>query len=274
MRSVMQALAALGCALAAVMAVPLAAAAESPPTEVRMAYLAPASGNADVYVDGTRALSAVAYKTVSTYLKVEPGSHTLVLTAPGGSTATPLLQAPLTVGAGQRSTVAVGGKPGGLKAQAFPDDFGTVAAGRAAARFLHMAPEVPGVDVAVADGPTVFTNVSFLQTSPYKQLAPGSYNLQLRATGTSQVLFSAGEVPLRAGQIVTFTGIGGVGQPVELLQIPDAAAGAAAPSGGADTGAGGTSRTPGTLETIGLAVLGLAALALLALGRRERRARM
>lgn len=261
----------LATALAAMLVAPALASADSSNPQIRIAYLAPASGNADVYIDGTKALSAVAYKTVSTYLQVSAGSHHVVLTAPGGSTSSPMAQTDVDATSGSHSTVAVGGKTGALKAQSFSDDFGSPASDQAVARFLHMAPEVPGVDVVVPNGPTVFTNVSFLQASPYKQLPPASYDIQLRATGTSQVLFSVNGVALKAGEIVTFTGIGGVGQPVELLQIPDAGSMPTSPNGGANTGAGGTSLPiPASSLLVGLGLIGCAFLLPLVIARRPR----
>lgn len=220
---------------------PPVAQAATAPALLRVAYLAPDGGPADVYLDQTRVLSGVTYKSVSTYLQTPAGTHAIALRTAGATpTATPLAQVSQDFASGSYSTVAVGGRFGALQIAVFADQFGQPGSGQAEARFVHMAPDVPAVDVVVPGGPVLFTAISFLHASPYATLPNGTYTLQLRATGTSNVLFTAPGVVATAGTIHSLTGIGGVGQPVELLPIVDAAAAGVSPSGGANTGGGGT----------------------------------
>jgi hypothetical protein len=260
---------ALGAAcLPGLLAAPIAANAQSGAVQVRVAYLAPASGNADVSIDGTRTLSNAAYKTISTYMQLARGPHEVTVTAPGGAA---LLKARVTISPQDKSTIAIGGKPGRLEATPLSDQFATPAPGQAEARFVHMACDVSGVDVAAVDGPVVFKNVAFGQSSPYQQWAAGTYDLQLRASGTHRVLFTAAGVTLLPGSVTTFTGIGGAGRPVQLLPLVDAAGMQAVPSGGADMGAGGTAAPePAGLLPAGIGLLALLLLAATVLVARRR----
>ena len=240
---------------------------------IRVGYLSPDASNADVYIDGSRTLSNIAYKTVSSYLPVTPGSHTVdIRTAGSAATDKPLVEVSQGFSANANYTIAVGGRFGQLQAAVFQDQFTTPAAGQALARFVHMAPDVPGVDVVVKGGPVIFSNVSFLQASAYKAVPSGTYTLELHATGTANVLFTATGVAATNGVVATFTGIGGVGKPVELLPIVDANAAASVPVGGPSTGGGGTAaRPPSTdwLPVLWALPAALAAVLWLVRGRRR-----
>ncbi|MDQ6847189.1 MAG: DUF4397 domain-containing protein [Candidatus Dormibacteraeota bacterium] len=238
---------------------------------VRVAYASPDAARADVYVDTTRTLSRVSYKTVSVYMAVTAGSHTVAVRPAGSSPASaPWAEVTQPFAANAYYTVVVGGRFGQLQAAVFTDGFTAPGAGQAAARFIHLAPDVPAVDVAVKGGPVLFSNISFLQASPYKSLPSGTYDLQLRATGTSQVLFTAVGVVVAAGSIHSETGIGGVGSPVELLQIADARAASNAPVGGANTGGGGlTAHQPVPSGLVGTGLIASVLLVLVVTRRRR-----
>ncbi len=249
-----------------------AAAAEQ--SEMRVVFVTPdAASAADIYVDAVPTLSHVTYKTVSSYLALTPGSHTLAV-RPAGSdpSSTPWTEMTQVFSANAYYTVAVAGRFGQLQAVAFQDRFPGPSNGQAEARFIHMAPDVPAVDVVVQGGPVLFSNISFLQASDYKAVPAGSYNLELHATGTSQVLFTASNVVVAGGTINSEAGVGGVGSPVELLQIPDAGSAAMAPVGGANTGAGGLAgRQPAPVAPVAAGLLAAAALVVVATGIRRSR---
>lgn len=258
------------CALVAVAGgVDSASAAEH--ALVRVAYMSPDAARADVYFDAARTLSNVSYKTVSHYMAVTATSHTVAFRPAGSnSTSTPWAEINQAFAANAYYTVVVGGRFGQLQAAAFQDGFSTPAQGQAEARFIHMAPDVPAVDVVVKGGPVIFSNISFLQASAYKSLPSGTYDLELRATGTSQVLFTATGVAVAGGTIHSETGIGGVGSPVELLQIPDAGAATTAPLGGANTGGGGLAmRQPAPSGLAGAGVIAAVLLLLVVTGSRR-----
>lgn len=219
---------------------PAVASADQSQAQLRIGYFSSDAPHVDFYVDGQKALSNVGYKTVSNYIDVSPGQHTLIARAAGSAeSSAPVVQVPGTFTAGTFYTGFAAGKTGELKAAIFQDSLSTPPAGKTAARFVHLAPEVPGVDVAVKGGPVVFNNISFMQGSQYATVDAGSYNLELHQAGTDKVLFTADGVQLAAGVIQTAIGSGGVGTPVELVKVQDAASASATPQGGAATGGGG-----------------------------------
>lgn len=219
---------------------------------IRMVYVSPDGPNVDFYWDSSRALTNVTYKTVSTYMTVPAGDHGFTVKQAGSGSA-PLTEVRNFLAPGSFKTIVVGGKSGQLQAAVFEDMIPTPGQGQASARFIHTAPEVPGVDVALKRGPVLFSNISFLQASSYGSLAAGSYDFELRSTGADQVLFTATGVVASRGTVHTLAAIGGVGRPIELLQIADATSSSSTPSGGANTGEGGTAmRQQAALTLVGL----------------------
>jgi hypothetical protein len=110
-----------------------------------------------------------------------------------------------------------------------------------AARFVHMAPEVPGVDVVTNDAShtVLFQNVSCYQGSSYATFPAATYQVALVATGTDNTLFHTPADLTKAGAVYTLVGAGGVNEPVSLVEVFDAASAGNAPQGAAATGEGG-----------------------------------
>ena len=225
-------------ALAGTLAAAPAFAATRPGGHLRVAYFSPDGPNVDVYVDGTRSLSSIGYKTVTTYQVLPAGSHRVDFRDAGSDPAAqPIASATTTLAAGSYRTVAAAGKAAALTAVVFDDGFTEPAQGKAQIRAIHFAPEVPAVDIAIKGGPVIFSGVGFDAATGYSTVASGSYDLEFRAAGSDQVLLTAHGVNLKAGSVASLAGVGGAGRPIEVVQIEDAAAAAA--TGAAGTGMGG-----------------------------------
>jgi hypothetical protein len=90
-------------------------------------------------------------------------------------------------------------------------------------RVLHLAPDAPDVDVAITGGAVLYSNVRYLgktvpnpsQLSGFQTLAAGTYNFEVRAAGTSNVLLTVPNLTLQPGKAYTFYAKGlmsGMGQ--------------------------------------------------------------
>jgi Domain of unknown function (DUF4397) len=270
-------LTALACLLAVT---PAALAANQPSGLLRVAYFSPDGPAVDVYVDGGRILANVVYKTVGTYQSLPAGGHRVEFRQTGSAAGSPALaSASTTLSPGAYYTAVGLGKAAGLTAVVFNDGFTSPLAGKAELRALHFAPEVPAVDIAIKGGPVIFSSVGFPEATSYAAVASGSYDLEFRAAGTDQVLLTARGVTIKAGAVESLVGVGGVGRPIELVQVQDAAgataamAGGAGARGGVGTGMGGMASPdlPGMLQ-LGL-VLALFGSLLWVVRRRQGRER-
>jgi len=230
---------AVGLMTTSLAAFPGAASADNS-AKLRMGYFSSDAPAVDFYVDGQKAWSDISYKTVSPYISVTAGNHTISVRTAGQPNSAPVAEGQQSVDANAFVTGIAAGKINQQKVAFFPDGLTTPAAGKSLVRFVHLAPEVPGVDVKVVNGPTLFTNIGFLGGSQYAAVDAGTYNLALYPTGQDHpTLFTANGVEVPAGVVATAIGSGGVGVPVELVKVLDAASAPTTPQGSAATGGGG-----------------------------------
>jgi hypothetical protein len=270
-RTVRQRLAPTILLAAMLAAVPAGAVAQQGQALVRVVHLAAGAPNVDVYVDGTRMIAAVPFKTASKYHRMPASTHTLVLRPAGAAAnAAPTASLRVSVLPGTAYTVVLLGTPMQPQLKIARDDFSAPPAGKAKLRIVDAAPQSPPLDIAVAGGPVLFRNVTFGTVSNFLPVTAGRFAIEVRQAGTSTVLFTQGASTLPAGTIMTVAGtITGAGR-IEMLPILDAAGAGNLPQGGVATGAGGTARTPASV-LVGPALVALLALVMVAARGRPRR---
>ena len=203
-------------AVLAIVAAPLALAAcsddaDSPTApsagtaQVRVAHLSPDAPAVDVYVNGSRAVSGAVFKDVTGYLPVPSGSVNIRVT-PAGATSPAVIDATVTFTAGGNYTVAATGLLAAIQPIVLQDDRGTTS--QAKVRFVHAGPDAPAVDIAVTGGPVLFANVPFRQATPYPQVAPATYDLEVRPAGSSAVALKVPGVALQPSTNYTIFAVG------------------------------------------------------------------
>jgi hypothetical protein len=77
-------------------------------------------------------------------------------------------------------------------------------------RVVHASPDAPAVDVAVAGGDVLIENLAFSEASDYLEVPAGSYDLEVRPTGTTDVALDLPGVALEAGMVYSVYAIGHV----------------------------------------------------------------
>ena len=171
-----------------------------------------------------------------------------------------------------------------ISAAVFTVDVADLADEQARVRILHLSPDAPAIDVAVADGPVLFENLEFPNESDAADVDAGTYDLEVRPTGTEDVALDLPGVAFEAGTVYDVAAIGSL-EAGTLTVLPlttatgaggedadaDAAAGddAAGDEAASDSGTGGTTTTTpatgvgSTMESAGIygwALLGAALL--------------
>ena len=209
---------------------------------VRVAHFAPGLLKGDVYVvyvNGRLQLKGVPFKTVSDYLKVEPGKFKAEVREAGEpANSPPVVAATVELEAGKAYTVAVFGQLTSVKAALLTDDMSRPGAGKSKVRLIQAIPGESAVDL-VSGGDVLISNAKFPSASDYQEVPAGSVDVDVRKTGTGEVLAKADNLKLAGGSISSLVAVGGIGEKMELLDISDAAAAVSA-AGGVATGAGGT----------------------------------
>jgi hypothetical protein len=252
-------------AVAASLGMPAASAADV--GMLRLAHLSPDTPAVDVYVDSVSdpaarvTLPGVSYGTVSNYRPVPPGVYTVAMRAAGASPSTPpVLSTTVQVAAGTALTVAGVGHFSALGLTVLDDDLTPPPPGRSRMRVIAAAASAAQVDVSIA-GATVASALPFAKAGSYVDVPDGAISLTVTSSGgaPSQV-----PVSLDAGSVYSLLVLDRSGGGLTVRPVLDAAAPGVTPTGGVETGAGGTAgSSPWTVVTEvataigGLAVAGL-----------------
>lgn len=221
-------------ALVAITAVPAAAAGES---RVRVLHASPDAPAVDVYLDGTKvdALVNVPFGVISNYLTIPAGTHQVTVYATG-TTTSPVIDASVPFDAGKAYTVAATNAVASIEAKVITDAPSPTAAG-AQLRVVHFSADTPAVDIApdgAAPADAIVKSLAYPDATGYLDVPAATYDLEVRAAGTSTVALQLDPITLDAGKAYTVFAIGSGaatpvgGNAVRVLAAVDAVA--AAPS--------------------------------------------
>ena len=211
---------------------------------VRCAHLSPNTSPVDIYLysfgdpKAMDVLKHVPYGEVGMYMKMPAGEYTAAIRPAGAPASTvPTLSASLMVHAGHAYTIAVMGPAKALRLQGL-DDRLTTPHGRSLVRVIQASLKEHHVTVQ-AGSATLASNLAFASVTPYGTDKPGQW--MLHAAGGSETW--SGKVKLTAGSIHTLVVLDSPSG-LKVTDLMDAAGSAMMPSGGVDTGLGGTAPGP------------------------------
>ncbi|MCU0506669.1 MAG: DUF4397 domain-containing protein [Chloroflexi bacterium] len=231
--------------LATAVAVPAFAADKA---MVRALHASPDAPAVDVYVNDAKVLSDVTFKTLSDYLELDAGSYTVAIKAAGTDTTVTSIDA--TVDAGTKYTIAAIGPLASISMTAFVDD-GMTSAEEAKLRVIHLSPDTGGVDVALAgqsaaDAPV--KNLTYPNATDYLALPAGTYDFEVRPTGTTTVALNLAGTALSADTNYTVFAVGfsAAGTPSDQALTVVVGVDASGTSGGT-----GSTETPPETSTVG-----------------------
>ena len=208
-----------GLALALLVAA-LPAAAQGGDAMVRVVHASPDAPAVDICVNGNKAFTNAAFKAATNYANLKPGAYDIKVILAGGSCSDKgVIEAKPTLAAGPITIPAVG-KLANIEPLVLQDNLAKPAAGKAHVRFVHASPDAPAVDIAVKGGPVLFSNVAFKGSSAWTPVNVGTYDLEVRPAGKTDVVLSVPGVALKDGEIVTVFAMGLAGGTPKLEAVP------------------------------------------------------
>lgn len=174
---------------------------------VMVVHASPDAPNVDVRINNSVALTNVAYPANSPYTAVAAGNANIKI-SPAGTT-TYVIDATVPLSANTSYSVFAIDSVSKVKPAVVTDNLTAPASDKAHVRFFHFSPNAPAVDIAVADGPVLFSNRTFNDQATTASLAnftpldAGTYNLEVRLAGTNTVVLPLPPITLAAGKIYT-----------------------------------------------------------------------
>ena len=163
----------------------LPVSAESP-SFIRIVNASPDVGTVDVFVDGKKFLGNETYASVTDYLQLPAGQHSVQVALIGKGIGARVITQKLSVQSGTAYTVAATGtRATGFSVQVFVDD-NLMASGMAKFRIYQLSPGTGPLNVT-GTGNTNIRALSYTQASNYLKLPAGPYTFTVSA---SQPAFS------------------------------------------------------------------------------------
>jgi hypothetical protein len=223
-RAVLTAAAALGLGLSAAAGV---VAQESTPTAmnpcatalgigsegdacVNVVHASPDAPAVDVYVDGEVAIEGLAFGSASGFVALPAGDYNVQVAPTGTSAEEAVIDADLTLEGDMAYEVAALGPVAEITAGVFPVDVSAVGTDESSVRVVHASPDAGAVDVALQGGDVLVENLEFPNASDYLLLPAGTYDLEVRPTGTEDVALDLAGTEIPAGVAVSVYAIGTV----------------------------------------------------------------
>ena len=211
---------------------------------VRVAHLSPKAPAMDMYMypfgdpEQATVLRDVAYGDVSAYMALSPGQYTVAMRGFGApASSAPALTTSFMVGAGTAYTLAALGPDPGLRVEVLQDQMATPT-GRALVRVFQASLKEPVVTVTY--GPDVLARqLAFGSATSYTAVLPGTHMVRFTASGTDADM----RVKLAAGTVHTIVVLDD-SSGLKVDALTDAVGSQIMPSGGANTGFGGTAPHP------------------------------
>jgi len=258
--------ASLAAALFALLALSSAAAQSPGSGRVRIMHASPDAPAVDIFVDGQKAVTALAFPANTGYVSLPAGAHDVaVFASPSNGTGTPVLKATLQVAAGKDYTVLAVGRLADSTLAILPleDNNSAPAAGNAHVRLIHASPDAPAVDVVVAGTNTkVFSNVAFKGVGTYTPVPAGTYNLDVKVASSGQTVKSITGLVLSDRSVYTVVATGSASA-LQVLPLEDAKSATPAPDAPATgSGLGADQGISGAMTMLGAALLALAVAAI------------
>ena len=171
--------------------------------KVMVVHASPNAPAVDLLVDNSKVnTTGLGFPNNTGYLNVESGKRNIKVNPTG--TMTSVIAADLDFTRDKYYSIFAVDSVAKIAPLVITDDLSTPATGKAHVRFVHLSPNAPAVDVAVASsGAVVFGNKKFKEYTNYTPLDAGDYNLDVRVAGTSTVALVLPKITLEAGKIYT-----------------------------------------------------------------------
>jgi len=170
---------------------------------VLVTHASPDAPGVDLLIDDVKVnTQPLTYPNNTGYLDAETGTRNIKVNVAG--TSTTVINGDLDLEVDKYYSVFAVDQVSEITALVLVDDLTMPAAGKAHVRFVHLSPDAPAVDVAVASsGAVVFSDIAFKESTVFTPLDAGTYNLDVRVAGTSTVALVLDPITLQAGKIYT-----------------------------------------------------------------------
>ncbi len=181
-------------------------------SQIRVLHASPDAPAVDVYVNGSKAVENLGYGEATSFTSLPAGDYQVQVTPTGADVADSVIDATVTLEPGLAYTVAAVGLVADISAIVVDVQLAQVPDGKARIRAVHASPDAPAVDIAVTGGPVLIENLAFPSASDYIEVDAGTYDLEIRPTGTEDVALPIPGAVLESGMVYDVFAIGTIAE--------------------------------------------------------------
>lgn len=191
-------------------------AQENGAAAIRYVHALDGAPNVDIYTDGVLLYADLGLGEATPYFVAPTG--TLLVAVTGAGDETPIWEQNIDVAAGQALTAIVS-SDNPLEFAVFQDDLNPLPVGRARLTAIHAIPDVPPVDIVLADGRPVIPNLEYNQPYGTLDIPAQSYGLVVTPAGGAldEALLPATTFALSTGTSYIAVAYGTAENPMALL---------------------------------------------------------
>jgi hypothetical protein len=197
---------------------------------IRVVMASAGTAPVDIFIDGDEAATSVAFRNFMPYVPVKPGQHQVQGFAVSNSAS--VFKETVAVTASTSLTIFVTGSSGSAPQTLVLTDAGgasvNVVTGDGQVRVVNASSNMGPADVYVVNAGTgisgvtpVETSLPFDQTTSYKQIAIGNYEVLLTAPGTNNVFLDTGPLALTQSQYQTVVAVDGANGGFNYMVLTD-----------------------------------------------------
>lgn len=196
---------------------------------INVVHASPDAPAVDVYLNGEMALGGLEFGAISGWVAVPAGEHHVQVTPAGEEASAAVIDAMVTVEAGAAYHIAATGLVAEIAPQIYQVNLGMLADDTARVRVIHTSPDAPAVDIAVAGGDVLIPGLEFPNASDALDVPAGSYDLEVRPAGTTDVALDLPGLALDATMVYDVFAIGQLSDgSLTVLVVPSTTTGAMA----------------------------------------------
>lgn len=188
---------------------------------VRALHALPGAGDVDVFVNEELLEGNLAYKNVSRYIPIGPGSNRIQV-FPSGDRTDPILDMQVDFPPSEAITVALIGQITDAQLLQVLLPFADIGPNEARVRLANLSPDSPELDLFLNDS-RVIADVAYKEVTDYSSISPDTYSVQLRPSVNSDLIVARDNLLFRSGRGYTVYAVGLLeGEPaLEILSVQD-----------------------------------------------------
>ncbi|MEL6820417.1 MAG: DUF4397 domain-containing protein [Calditrichota bacterium] len=178
-------------------------------SKVLVFHASPDAGQVTLVVDGiTEFNDSLGFEQNTGYLDLNSGDRNLQFT----SAAITPLNSSINLDRNKNYTLFAANTAANFEPVVVEDDFPAVVSDTTTSfvRFAHFSPDAPNVDI-VTGGTVLFSDVAFKEAKQFIEVPSAAYDLEVRVTGTSNVVLNLNGVMLEGTRVYTVVATGEVG---------------------------------------------------------------